>query len=235
MPYKRKSSYRKRRAPYRKRKTYRKAPMNRKSLVKMVKKITLKEAEPKQKYTAIAKTNVLHNVFNYRILLNQSTNMPSQGTKDTERVGDQINMTGFKIKMLCGQQADRPNVTWLFYVLALPKGSAGTYNYSAWFEAATNNVLLDSPNKDFVRVLHRSIDRPNEAGLVSSGGREYTWSKSIWVPHKKVVKFGPADAAVTHNDDDIVLLVASYDAYGTLETDIISYVQALVTVYYRDP
>lgn len=233
MAYKR--SYKKRAYSKKGKKAYRKQSMNKRQLTKFVKKITLKESEPKQKYTAIGKTNVLHNAFNYRVHLNQTANMPSQGVKDTERVGDQINMTGFKIKMLCGQQADRPNVNWLFYVLQVPKGDAAAYSYASWFENVTGNVMIDSPNRDRVKVLHRSVMHPNEAGLTATGGKEYTFFKNIWIPHKKVVKFGPADAAVTHNDDDIVLLVASYDAYGTLPTDIVSYVEALVTVYYRDP
>nr|QXP07595.1 MAG: putative capsid protein [Arizlama virus] len=234
MPYKRKSNYKKR-AYTKKRKAYTKPAMNMKTLTKFVKKITLKESEPKQKYTAIAKTNVLHNAFLYRVHLNQTANMPIQGVKDSERVGDQINMTGFKIKMLCGQQADRPNINWLFYVLQVPKGGAASYSYAAWFENITGNVMIDSPNKDYVKVLHRSVMHPNEAGLAATGGKEYTFFRNLWVPRKKIVKFGPADSAVTHNDDDIVLLVASYDAYGTLPMDIVSYVEALVTVYYRDP
>lgn len=237
MAYKRKFSRYSRKAtrPYPKRKTYRKPSMTRKKLTKFVKKITMKAAEPKQKWTAISKTNVLHNSFGYRIHLNQTVNMPAQGVKDNERVGDQINMTGFKIKMLCGQQADRPNVTWKYYVMKLPKGGAASYTYSAWFESITGNVMIDAPNKDYVKVLASGEWRPNEAGLSATGGKEYTFFKNLWVPHKKIVKFGPADSAVTHNDDDIVLLVACYDAYGTLPTDIVSYVEALVTVYYRDP
>lgn len=212
-----------------------KAPTSRKRLVKLVKKITMKTAEPKQKYLAISKTNVLHNNFAYRIHLNQTAQMPAQGVKDTERVGDQINVAGFKIKMLCGQQADRPNVTWRYYVFKLPKGGAAAYTYSSWFENTTGNVMIDSPNKDYVKVLASGTWRPNEAGLDASGAKEYTFFKNLWIPHKKIVKFGPADSAITHNDDDIVLLVAAYDAYGTLPTDVVGYIEALVTVYYRDP
>lgn len=239
MPYKRKSyNYKSKRAGRFAKKaglSRKKWAANRRKLVRTIKAVTMKQCEPKQKFLGIGKTNVLHNNFGYRIHLNQTAQMPAQGTKDNERVGDQIVFAGFKIKMLCGQQADRPNVTWKYYVLKLPKGAAGSYSYAAWFENITGNVMIDSPNADYVKVLATGEWRPNEAGLDASGAKEYTFFKKLWIPHKKVIKFGPADSAVTHNDDDVVFLLAAYDAYGTLPTDIVGYCEALVTVYYRDP
>lgn len=205
-----------------------------KRLVKTIKRTVMKYVEPKCKRISIANTEISHNTFAYRILLNQSVNMPAQGIKDTERVGDQINMTGWKLKMMIEQKADRPNVTWRYYVVRLPKGSV--YGYSAWFEAITNNIMLDDPNKDFVKVLAQGTMRPNQASLASDANeRNYSFFKKIWVPHKKLVKFGPADAAVTHNDDDIYFLLGGYDAYGTLSTDIVGNAQTIVETYYRDP
>jgi len=217
-----------------KRKRYSRPSMYRKQLVRTIKKVVLKKVEPKCKRTAIGNTNVLHNTYGYRIQLNQTANMPIQGVGDTQRVGDQINLTGFKIKMMIEQKADRPNVTWKLYVVSVPKGSG--YGYSSWFENTTGNLLLDEPNKDFVKVLKSAVWRPNQASLTAdASSRDYSFTKTIWVSRKKILKFGPSDGAITHNDSDIHLLLTGYDAYGTLETDQVGNCQALVEVYYRDP
>lgn len=235
--YKRKRSYRK---PYKK--TYKRpAGMKRRKLVTLIKRTILKKAELKEKFTAVGKTDIYHNCFyngtgvssGLVIHLNNANFMPTQGVGDNQRVGDEINMSGYKLRMLLGQQADRPNVNWRWFLLSVPKGT--TISYANWFEATTSNVLLDQPNRDFVKVLKRGYWRPNEAGLAGGGGDEYTFTKQLWLPYKKLLKFGPGQGATTHNDDDLYFSLMGYDAFGTLITDIVGYVQTMVVLSYRDP
>ncbi len=84
-------------------------------------------------------------------LLNTAVYMPAQGPADSNRVGDEINTIGYKLKMVIGQKKDRPNVTFKYWVVKVPKGS--TYSYNAWFKNVSNNLLLDDINKDFVKTL----------------------------------------------------------------------------------
>jgi len=239
MAYKRKYNAKKRtarKAPYKKRST-----MNRTKLVSLIKRTVLKRAEAKEKQVAFEKVEMYHNCFHNGInpistglvIKVNSGVLPTQGVGDNQRVGDEIYLSGFKFKMLVGQKADRPNVTFRYLVLSVPKGSSITY--SDWFKATIGNVLLDEPNKDFVKTLKTGLWRPNEAGLSATGAREYTYPKELYIPYKKKLKFGPADAAITHNDDDLYLVIMAYDAFGTQVTDNIGYITPLLICYYRDP
>lgn len=242
-PYK--SGYRGRSSrakPYKKRKMARAAAgTNRRRLVRLIRKTVLKTTELKEKFTHHGKTEIYHNGFysgtptntGLVIRLNEANSMCSQGAGDTQRVGDEIYITGFKIKMLIGQKADRPNVNWRWIACSVPKGSGIVY--ADWFVNTSGNILLDDPNRDFLKVHAQGFWRPNEAGLTGGLADEYTFAKRIYIPYKKLVKFGPAAAAVTHNDSDLYFVLMGYDAFGSLLTDNIGYVQASQTMYYRDP
>lgn len=235
--YKRPPSYKKTA-----KKSYRRSTgMKRRKLVTLIKRTVLKKAELKEKFTVVGKTDIYHNCFynatgvssGLVIHLNNANFMPPQGVQDNQRVGDEINMTGYRLRMLIGQQADRPNVNWRWFLVKVPKGT--TIAYGNWFENTTGNVLIDQPNRDFVKILKSGYWRPNEAGLAGGGGDEYTFVKQVWLPYKKTLKFGPGQAATTHNDDDLYFTLMGYDAFGTLITDIVGYVQTMVYLAYRDP
>lgn len=207
--------------------------MTNKKLVKTIQRVVKKTAESKRKSANWTKVEMYHNSFNVSQQLNQSVCMPVQNVSDSGRIGDEIYVSGFRIKMLCGQKGDRPNVNWKWWVLKVPKGSAVTY--SNWFRITTANVLLDDPNTDFVKVLKSGYMRPNQAGLTASGDDEFTFVKQLWIPYRKRYKFGPNNADITHNDDDIYFCMVAYDAFGTMATDNIAYVQMQSEVFYRDP
>lgn len=217
------------------------APATRRRLVALIKKTVMKKTELKEKTQDAGKTEIYHNCFYSGTLintgfvwpLNSSNLMPTQGTADNQRVGDEIYISGFKVRMLVGQKADRPNVNWRYLVLSVPKGSSITY--ANWFQVVRSNVMLDDPNRDFVKTLAQGIWRPNEAGLVGGSADEYTFTKKMWIPYRKHLKFGPAAGAVTHNDDDLYFILMGYDAFGSLTTDNIGYVEFSAIMCYRDP
>lgn len=216
---------------------YRRTHRRRMPFAKRVRKAILSTAEPKQLPVSIPITQMYHAVYKTH-QLNYTTNMPVQGTGDVNRIGDQIYSTGWLMRLLIGQKSDRPNVTFLWWVVSVPKGSA--YNYNNWFIPTTGNPLLDSPNRDFIRVIKRGQWKPDGSSFeitVGAGTQtvEYTFCKKIWIPYKKLIKFGPADGAQTHNDNDVHFIMVAYDAYGTLVTDNIAYFQGAATLYYRDP
>ena len=205
---------------------------NTRRLRTLIKRTVLKTCESKERTTLYDKVEMFHNVFTtYHI--NQAGNMPSQGTQEVQRIGDQINMSGFMLRCLFGQKVDRPNVTFRYFIVKVPKASV--YSYATWFRNITSNVLLDNINTDFCKVLKTGVMRPNEAGLSNAGGDEYTFTRKFFIPYKKLIKFGPSDSSQTHNDDDIYWLIAPYDAFGTLITDNVAYMQAALTLYYKDP
>lgn len=215
------------------------APATLTGVKKLVNKMILKKAESKFKHADFGKIELYHNNMSVSQINEHASCMPTQGTGDSQRVGDNINVGGFYIRMLCGQKADRPNCVWKFYVLKVPKGTA--VSYSTFFDAITNNVLLDTPNKDKVSVLKTLTMKPAKStmflanyGSSSGNNKEFTFPVKIWLPYRRVYKF-QSDGGTPHNDGDLYLIKLVYDAYGTLTTDNIAYVQLISTVYYKDP
>ena len=135
--------------------------------------------------------------------------------------------------MLVGQKVDRPNITFKYWVVKVPKGSS--YAYGTFFKNNTGNVLLDDINEDYAKTITSGVWKPYKGDLSSTNTKEFTFTKKLWIPYKKLLKFGPGDGVITHNDDDIYFMLAPYDAYGTLQTDNIAYVSMFSEVYYRDP
>ncbi len=139
--------------------------------------------------------------------------------------------------MLCGQKGDHPNVTWRWFAVQFP----GTVNlvgtnlpYNNVFENTTGNVLLDEIQRDTCRVLATGYMRPNQAGLADTGNDEYTFCKRLFIPHKKLYKFGPNDSQQTHNQHPVYFFVMVYDAFGSLITDNIAYYQVFTKLIYKD-
>lgn len=203
-----------------------------KSIEKTVSRLILKKAEPKEKTYAETNVQLYHNTPNYTII-NSGFNMPVQGQNDETRIGDQMNVGGFYLRMLCGQKYDRPNCTWKIYVFRIPKGTTLTYN--SLFHNYTNNILLDNPNKDKCQILKSLTIKKLFSPLVSGGGsKEVTFPVKIWIPYKRVYKF-LENGSTQHDDNDIVTVVACYDAFGTLLSDNIAYYQLTTTIYFKDP
>lgn len=230
MAFKRKFSKRwgKKKAPAKKR-----AMAAKRTFAKKVKRVILKEAEPKNRAWTPGTTQLNHNA-NGVVLMNAPSTMPPQGVRDDNRIGDQIYTIGYSVKMLLTQKSDRPNCTWRISFVRVPKGA--TYTYGTWYNNQTNVILLDDFNNDFVKVVKDSsfkqVIGDMDAGAVA---REYTFVKKFWIPHKYLYKFGPADAAVTHNHDDLYMCIVCYDAAGTLITDNIGAYNVLFDLKYKDP
>lgn len=170
--------------------------------------------------------------------------MPQQGSGDTQRVGDKVISRGFKLHLLFGQKRDRPNVTWRVIVLAQRPG-VGALTYAQMFKNVSGNGLLDEINTDAYTVLYQKYMKPlkslgNMSVEVPAVGsdipeaKEYTFTRKIFISRKKMYKF-ETDGGTIHDDKDIYLYALPYDAYGTLSTDNIGYVQVWTKFLYKDP
>lgn len=222
-----------RRSTFARRKTARRSGKPSKRFAKAVKRVLLKTCEPKKTSFNITQTIIKHNVPHVLHCINSAANMPSQGIGDNQRIGDQINTSGFRIRFIFGQYADRENVTWQVRIISVPKGSA--YVYGQWFDNVTGNVMLDDMNEDFVKVqktyTFKTVLSPD-----SNNTEEFTFVKKFWIPYKRLLKFGPANAAITHNDsEDRYILITAYDAYGTLITDNLGYILGNCALHFKDP
>lgn len=209
-------------------------PKSKTNLVKLIKRVTLKQSEPKYTAKDWGKTEMYHNLYT-TFHINANTWYPSEGTGDDNRVGDRIYQTGICLRMLLGQKADRHNVTFKMFVIQVPKGVS--FSYSGWFRDITSNTLLDPVNTDLCKVIYhktiKKIIRPDLSG-VGGADKELTFPHKVWIPRRKLIKF-QQDGGTAHNDNDLYFIICPYDAYGTLQTDNISYIEMTQTIHYRDP
>lgn len=217
---------------YKKRRFVRRRTASRKRFAKAVKRVIMKTAEPKVLRYPITARSLFHDVvFYYRI--NDTANMPGEGIRDYQRIGDQINLKGWRMSLMISQFADRPNVNYRWWFVEVPKGTA--YSYGNWFEATINNTQIDDINKDLIKVIRTGYFRPNQAALAVAGGRKYSFARKFWCPRQKKLKYGPLNGGTGHNDNDVYFMLAPYDAAGAAVTDELCTIEGALNCYYRDP
>lgn len=208
------------------------------ALKSVIKKTILSTAETKHVPYMINKTELYHNTY---------TNLgnlfalcyPAQGVGDQARVGDSIQQRGVLVRMLIGQKFDRPNVTFKIWVLAVRPGTA--FTTSTIFDLTTGNILLDPVNSDCCKCIYAKILKRNYQNHVSNGTtasqltKEITYPFSFYIRRPKEIKFQTDGGVAQSFDLQYHLVIAPYDAFGSLITDNIGYVQTYLKYYFKDP
>ena len=107
------------------------------------------------------KIEIFHNTFSTSQCcpIHQPSVIPNVSATQFGRVGDRINLLGFKLKILIGQKDDCPNVNLRWVVFSIPKGT--TITHGNVFSTQTNNVLLDEFQTETTKVLGQGYWRPN--------------------------------------------------------------------------
>lgn len=183
-----------------------------------------------------SKTELNHNLYpGFRNQLNTLTAMPTQGTTDSNRLGNDIYRLGYHFRVMFGVKQDRQNTKFRLVLVGMPKG-ASTLAYANVFDAVTSNVMLDPIDKDrTVRVYYdKIIGYKNLNPGVPTTGKETTFFRKFYVPMRKVIKFYD-DGAQDNNDvEDLWLIIMAYDAFGSLIADNIGYVQVWHRLYWKE-
>ena len=174
--------------------------------------------------------NLNHNTIAAKVI-NLAQAMPGQGVQDEQRVGDQINVSGWLLRMVIRQKADRPNMTFKYWIVEVPKGE--TYVYNSWFDNVTNNTMLDKINTDNCRVKKSGTWKPY-TGAMANATDQFTFVKQIFISNKKLYKF-TRNGSQVHDQKDLYILLVAYNAYGSLLTDTIATYEMVSTVYFKDP
>lgn len=197
-------------------------------------KVVYKKAETKIKDLSVGKIEYYHNTPQL-LELNQAGALPTRGTGEADRVGDSIKKIGTRHTMLVGGKSDRTNVTYRLTYITYPRDAS--YSYSTFFINKTGNALLDRMNTDLIKIIKTVYIKPQKSAIgfyeAGGGGREYTIAKKVWLPSKSTLKFPDGSTSEASNRKFGVIITA-YDAYGTLTSDNIAYVQHLITNYYKD-
>lgn len=216
-------------------------------LVNTIKKTILRMAEPKHKITSWDKVELYHNAGSFTGAKSLGTvwaikdygTLPGQGNTDVTRNGDHIYMTGIQVKVLLGQKEDRMNVTFRIIVIECtsdqePYAVTGT---GGLYDGVTNNILLDSVNTDRGRIVYQKFVKKTISPQLGTAGaeRELTHAHQFYIPHKKKIMFTDDVSNNQYSGTRMYMYVFAYDAFGTLLTDNIGYVQGWSKLYFRDP
>jgi len=208
-----------------------------KSLVALIKKVSLKNVETKSVHRILENVNINHNGCQiYTNLLRTS-----QGITDTDtgaatysnRIGDEINARGISIKLWIANKRDRPNVMYRMVVFKYATGSVPTL--SSCFTGANGNRMMDAIDKEFITPVYQKIFnlQNNIAFAVADHTREAHTYRKIWIPLK--------DKKIIYNNGgslpkfiDYGFFIVPYDSYGTLTTDNIASFAFEYQFYFKD-
>jgi hypothetical protein len=216
---------------------YTKRPMSYNTVKQIAQKVVMKNAETKVKDWNVGKVEYYHNTPQL-LELNSSDALPTRGDGVDNRDGDSIRKIGTRHTMLIGGKWDRTNITYRLMYITYPRDA--TYSYGDFFINKTSNCLLDRMNTDRVKIIKTIYIKPQRASIVAhnsntagGGDKEYTIAKKVWLPSKSIIKF-PSGSSSEASNRKFGVLISAYDAYGTLTSDNIAYVQHLVSNYYKD-
>jgi len=228
------------------RKTYKKksVPAKKTDMVALIKRTMLKVNETKNVPFAQSKLEIYHNSgspASGRILptpyeLDGPNQQPAQGISEQQRIGDSIITRGIKVRLMFGQKLDRHNVSFKVVVIRCSTGYVPT-TIAQMFDNQTGNIMLDSLNTDRLKVVYnktiKKIISPDLSG-VGGADKEFTFFTKFYLKTERKINY-VADVGKDFDKYKHYLYVFAYDAYGTLITDNIAYVQGYSNLYYKDP
>lgn len=209
----------------------------------VIKQTLLRMAERKHVYVGHDKVELYHNsgspasgrIIATPFVVDNQNCLPAQGTASNQRVGDSIYIEGVKLRLMFGQKSNRHNVSFRVLVIKHnPNNSPSSLN--ELIVPAALNILLDSPDPErgtvVVDKVIKHIIRPDLSG-VGGADKEYTFTEEFYLPIKARAEFTSGTVAPDRKEHTVY--VFAYDAYGTLQTDNIAYVQGSSQLIYRDP
>jgi len=246
MPLRRypRKSYKKGKKPVKSGRRISKKTNGRKSLVSLIKKVSLKQSETKHTHFIIENQQLYHN--NGYIKLNMLNT--TQGIADNQtgssffagRIGDEVIARGISLKIWVANKDDRPNV--MYRIIVFKYQSLTSPTSTNIFVGANGNKMMDDLDREYITPVYQKIFNlqmgfsayadPAQAG--DQDGAEAHKYISAYIPLK--------DKKIVYSDEsnlpkfiDYGFRIIPYDSYGTLETDIIASMAFQFKFYYKDP
>lgn len=215
--------------------------MKSRGFARKIKNTMLKMSETKYKSTNLHIASLNHDTLN--IVCNMSPSQPlypTQGSGDGNRIGDEIYITGFKIRGDVELPYDRKNVTLKFWVVEYDHSRSGApTTYNNFFHNISGNALTDSVQSKRYKILdswtqrYRGINSTAEATATTG-----TIIVNKWIPFRRKVTFqqDSATTVIKGMQDSLIVLMAPYDTYSSTALDVVVANSAFAcTLYYKDP
>ena len=245
--------WKKHKAARRIQRAYRRRPAR--NLVSKIKKVSLSLNETKmssQRFHAGTNAQPLyHNVTDFTIhsllATTQGFDNPHGTTEDTRnRIGTEILARGLLLKFMFMSAQSRPNFNLMCYVYNYDATIGQPQDVNFWCGplggAQNQNRFLDRPDGNKVKILRKFViqNRQNYAAEVPSGDeRINTCYRELYIPLRdKKVKYIPSTTGVSTSTPqwkNIGVALVAFDTTNTGQGDIVGYVTAQTTLYFKDP
>jgi len=214
-----------------------------KSLVALIKKVSLRPVETKHTHHIDENLQLYHNTPYYvydNLMTTQSIADNNSGTANFAcRVGDEVIARGLSYKFWFANKLDRPNVMYkiVFYEIRNQTVPSGGAPYSS--QGATNYMIrdLDTEKYRILKTVKFNLQTASQKVIDSQGtfnGAEGHKAVSVWIPLKnKRIKYENGSSVPRFTD--IAFTVVCYDSFGTLLTDNIASFAICRKFYFKDP
>lgn len=163
---------------------------------------------------------------------------PVQGVTDGDRVGDEIYVTGIKVKLILNLPSDRRTTNVKVWYVPHDSKQGDPNIFASFFNSIIGNSQIDQVNTDrWPGLKYLGLFRNNDPDNTTTNAHGQIYM-DLWIPIKRKVTFNADIVQVISSGMKEVgtLLFAPYDKIGTLGTDIvINNMQGSATLHFKDP
>lgn len=226
------------RSSYRKRKVFKKGGSR---LVRMIKSVSLRNAETKYAVTTGENQQLYHNGGSTPVYVNVTNLLAtSQGTSQTTRVGDCVFGRFLTLKLWLSNKLDRPNVMYRIMLVAMPADQYAAGAPTGYFRGENANKIIDSLNTDRYKIVASRLIQPfgGDYSLESgSTNKEHSRYIKMTIPLKNRQIYYTTDGGTlpVAQRNILSLSIIAYDAFGSLLADNIASYTYVAKFYFKDP
>lgn len=215
-----------------------------KSLVKLIKRVSLKQSETKNTHNISENLQLYHNVpyiVVNQLFLDRGTGDDQTGTGSFQsRIGDEVIARGVSYKFWFANKLDRPNV--MYKIVFFKYQSASTLPLPAhtpfFVQGSVNYMIRDLDTEKYKILKVVNFNLQTSAQRITStdtfSGAEGHRKLSVWLPLKSM-KLKYENNSTNPKYLDIGFTIIAYDSYGTLSTDNIASFAVNRKFYFKDP
>lgn len=249
-----------RRTARRMRRYRRKYTRGHRGLARAIKSVVLRTAETKSRSVVVTDHNIYHNggggsdlVSDPLYLWNQgqAAAWPTAGTGERERAGNEIYLTGFRVRLEFEVPNDRRDVKLRLFLVKWNDDQGPPWTKSNWFKdmsstsasSPSGNVMLDPLSGYYnIKKLYDGILMNNSTQHSSTWSQNNTATTrflTYWFPCKRKLMFDDDTNSAPKKGlpyENCAIIPVMYHNYSTLTTDIVGVIgRSVVTMYYKDP
>lgn len=214
------------------------------SLVKLIKSVSLKNAETKYTHFTGENVNMNHNGGNIQTsLLSTLQGIADTGTGSSFnqcRLGDEVIARGISLKFWISNKSDRPNLTYRLIVFKYQSQSIPSS--ASLYKGAIGNRIMDDIDKEFITPVYQTIFKirmgfsatPSNLVNGDQDGKEASVYKQIWIPLKNK-RIHYADGGSLPKFINYGYHLVPYDSWGTLSSDSVASYAYQIKFYFKDP